>query len=233
MTERQLKQKENSLCCWLERRPTPYPTLEDQTAIAEELSLSLAQVANFCHRDLMTAAIVDGRKAGTFLTRAKTRDLETGGVSVVPDGIPGDMSPSQFGRVFNVRVTSMEYLNDQNIAVQVLRSSVTSYDPNIYEFSDTMFRGQNGGHMVSYRTYFLNPETMRLRMDMMWEEDNAASELGQGLLCPSQRRMPDVGSMTAEVVASWDKPGIFEMIMGFVIPEKFDPAFEGTDTIYG
>jgi hypothetical protein len=46
------------------------------------------------------------------------RAVETGGVSVVPDGIPDDMSPGRCGQQFNVRVTSMEYLNDQNIAVQ-------------------------------------------------------------------------------------------------------------------
>jgi hypothetical protein len=50
MTTRQLKEKERSLCFWLERRPTPYPALEDQTVIAEELSLSIALVANFCRK---------------------------------------------------------------------------------------------------------------------------------------------------------------------------------------
>jgi hypothetical protein len=87
-----------------------------------------------------------------------------------------------------------------------------------------MFTGKNGGHMVTYRTYFLNPETMRLQLDLMWEEDDAVSELGQGLLCPSQRRMPDFGSMTAEVIAS----GLHAVRMLFEIlmtgPAVFTPG---------
>ena len=126
--------------------------------------------------------------------------------------------------MFNVRVTSLEFLNDQNIAVQVLRSAIANYDPNEVGFKESMFRGRDGSHLVEYRTFFLNPETMRLKLDDMWVEDNPAALLGQGLLCPSQRRMPDFGSMSAEVLAA----GLHAMRMFFELlltgPAVFTPG---------
>ncbi|KAJ1468673.1 hypothetical protein T484DRAFT_3629597 [Baffinella frigidus] len=131
------------------------------------------------------------------------RAVKTGSFVEIPDGFQSDQHDDFCGRVFNVRVSSIEYLNDQNVAVQVLRANARSFDPNIPPSDEGKRRtGPNGEPLLTYRTYFLNPGNMQLRVDLMWEEENAASELGQGLLCPSQRRMPDFGSMAAEVVAA-------------------------------
>ena len=130
------------------------------------------------------------------------RAVKTGSFVELEDGFQFSQEGDFCGHVFNVRVTSMEYLNDQNVAVQVLRASASNFNPNIRSFDDTVLTGPDGTPLLTYRTYFLNPETMQVRVDLMWSENNAASELGQGLLCPSQRRMPDFGSMTAEIAAS-------------------------------
>ena len=137
---------------------------------------------------------------------------KTGGVVSLPDGY--DPS-SGCGRVFIVRVSSMEYLNDQNIAVHVLRASSLHFNPNIRSFDDSVGRDREGKPLASYRTYFLNPENMLLQQDAMWPEDSAAAELRQGLLGPSQRRLPDCGSLAAEMVAAGLYVGrmLFEVVL--------------------
>ncbi|KAJ1468512.1 hypothetical protein T484DRAFT_3629701 [Baffinella frigidus] len=168
------------------------------------------------------------------------RASKTGGVAEVPDGFQysTSMDESVCTRVFNVRVSSIEYLNDQNVAVQVLRTSAMNYNPATDEFAEL----DDNGPKTTYVTYFLNPETMRLKRDEMWEGDNAASELGQGLLCPSQRRMPDFGSMAAEIVSAGlhamrmiselvlsgpavFTPGSFSRITSMNVPINFGHSF--------
>ena len=131
---------------------------------------------------------------------AGPRATSTGGVVEVPDGFQREPDASQCGKMFNVRVTSMEYLNDMNIAVTVLRSTPRNFNPTINNFETGVMQGADGQATLVYQIYFLNPETMRLRLEDMWEEEVAAA--AQGILCPSQRRMPDFGSMTAEVLAA-------------------------------
>lgn len=97
---------------------------------------------------------------------------------------------------FNVMVTSMEYLNDANIAVQVLHTR-----PSYYDTSSSSTWGNDPAD-VQYRTYFLHPRRMALRRFEMWPDDEAPAALAQGLLCPSQRRMPELGSMLAETAAA-------------------------------
>jgi hypothetical protein len=154
------------------------------------------------------------------------RAVQTGKVVEIPDGFQwsSENGDDICGMVFNVRVTSMEYLNDQNVAVQVLRASSSHFNPikNTFENSDLL--GVDGNTWITYRTYFLNPETMRLRMDVMWEEDEALSELGQGLLCPSQRRMPDFGSMGAEILAAVTYAARMIVELIFTGPAVFTPG---------
>ena len=165
------------------------------------------------------------------------RTIKTGGVVTIPDGYSPD-DENICGRVFNVRVSSMEYLNDQNIAVQVLRASPEHFNPNTRNFDDDIKKGPDGKRLVSYRTYFLNPENMLLQQGDMWPEDSAPSELGQGLLCPSQRRMPDFGSMAAEIVAA----GLHAVRMAFEVlltgpavfaPGAYDVVGMGVNVNYG
>lgn len=101
---------------------------------------------------------------------------------------------------FNVIVTSMEYLNSNNIAIQVMNAAPAYLDP------DTMSpRGDgNDPQQVTYLTYFLQPVTMQTRLNKMWEPDSAVGQLSSGSssLCPEWRQMPQFGSMTAEMAAS-------------------------------
>ena len=110
----------------------------------------------------------------------------------IPDGYQRDGDIS--GRIFNILVSSMEFLNDQNIAVQALRTTPRNFNPNIRSFDDSIKTDGNGNPHITYTTFFLNPENMLLQQTDMWpEEDSSAAELGQGLLCPSQRRTPNFG----------------------------------------
>ena len=153
------------------------------------------------------------------------RAVSTGGVVEVPDGFDmANLGLDTCGKMYNVRATSMEYLNDQNIAVTVLRASPRSFNPTTSNFDRGVLEGADGQATLRYVVHFLNPVTMRLREGEMWEEDDSAATLGQGLLCPSQRRMPDLGSMAAEVSAA----GLHAVRMFFELlftgPAVFSPG---------
>jgi hypothetical protein len=102
------------------------------------------------------------------------------------------------GNQFNVIVTSMEYLNFNNIAIQVMNAAPAYIDP------DTMKPRGNDPQNVTYLTYFLQPVTMQVRQGIMWESDSAVGQLSSGssALCPEWRQMPQFGSMAAEMAAS-------------------------------
>lgn len=93
--------------------------------------------------------------------------------------------------VFNASVQSMEYLNEDNIAVTVQAAHVRSYD----EKRGTFQWGQN----TTSRTYWLNPATMRIRPSI-WE--TAVPSSSSAVLCPSMQRLPRVGSFMAEILNS-------------------------------
>ena len=102
----------------------------------------------------------------------------------------------QCSQFFNVMVTSMEYLNDANIVVQVLYTR-----PSYYDTSSSSTWG-NDPSEVQYRSYYLHPKRMVLRRFEMWVDEEAPALISQGMLCPSQRRMPEFGSMLAETTAA-------------------------------
>lgn len=99
-----------------------------------------------------------------------------------------------FGRecdeVFNVSVTALEYLNEDNIAVTVQSSGV-------WEYSETS--GAFAGRNTTTRTYWLHPSTMALG-DRVWQASVPTSSYAA--LCPSIQRLPRVGSFGAELVNS-------------------------------
>jgi hypothetical protein len=99
---------------------------------------------------------------------------------------------------FNVLVTSMEYLNPDNVGVQVM------YAAPAYLNTSTMTPLGNDPQQVTYRTYFLHPVTMQLRETYLWLPDSAVSQLSSGgsALCPEMRQMPQFGSMGGEMAAS-------------------------------
>jgi hypothetical protein len=98
----------------------------------------------------------------------------------------------KFGRecneVFNVSVRSLEYLNEENIAVTVVSSPVTGWNERISDFV-------NG----TSRTYWLNPATMRVK-NTIWQAgaSNVPTDVPQ--LCPELQRLPRLGTFLAEVL---------------------------------
>lgn len=99
----------------------------------------------------------------------------------------------KFGRecdeTFNVSVRALEYLNEDNIAVTVQSSRVTTWDAATGQFRN-----------ATTKTYWLNPATMRLRATI-WQTDPASSGVPTAVpeLCPALQRLPRIGSFVAEL----------------------------------
>lgn len=91
---------------------------------------------------------------------------------------------------FNVSVVRLEYLNDDNIAVVVKYSTYAEYD-----VGTGAINGSNSG----YRTYWLNPPTMKVSTTV-WQTSVPASNYAT--LCPAMQRLPRVGTLGAEVLNS-------------------------------
>lgn len=131
-----------------------------------------------------------------------TPDSETGstGRSVeLPEVFGKNTSTTAIcANAFNVIVTSMEYLNQDNIAVQVMHAAPAYID------TKTMSPLGNDPQNVTYRTYFLHPVSMQLRETHMWHPDSAVAQLSSGgsSLCPEMRMMPQFGSMVGEMTAA-------------------------------
>lgn len=91
---------------------------------------------------------------------------------------------------FNVSVEALEYLNEDNIIVLLKASR-----PQDWHAANQSWAGAGTGTTV----YWLNPATMQLR-ETIWQ--TALPSTSYGVLCPSQQRLPRVGSFAAEVVNS-------------------------------
>ena len=89
---------------------------------------------------------------------------------------------------FNVSVARLEYLNEDNIAVVVKYSTYAEYD-----VGTGAINGPNSG----YRTYWLNPPTMKVSTTV-WQTSVPASNYAT--LCPAMQRLPRVGTLGAELV---------------------------------
>lgn len=130
--------------------------------------------------------------------RVKFADIPDAFTDVLPEGYNGTDTPNVFDVrkcfvPFAVSVVGLEHINDENIAVTVLRASLADYDP-----ATGLVRA--GAEGVTYRVYFLSTETMGLS-DVPWERDVmvAATSAAEGRLCPAMRRLPNVGSLGAEL----------------------------------
>lgn len=95
---------------------------------------------------------------------------------------------------FSVSVSHMEYINDENIAVTILNASFTEYDTDTGLLMET-------AQQATYDVWFLSTETMALSRTPH-NRDISLSSQSEGLLCPAMRRIPNVGSMVAEVVVA-------------------------------
>ena len=153
--------------------------------------------------------------------------------TVVESGFLDGISQDACFNKFNLRVESMEFLNDANIAVEVLYGSPFAFDPEALDVSEAN---------LDYRIYFLNPDTMRMRMGEMWPLDDAPAVLAQGLLCPNQRRFPELGSMAMETLVApvqalrliteliltapvVFRPGVYQQIQTMNLPVNYGHSF--------
>jgi hypothetical protein len=132
-------------------------------------------------------------------TSADDKTAATGASVEIPDafGVSTD-DTSICGNMFNVMVTSMEYLNEDNIAIQVMHAAPAYLD------IEKMRPLGNDPQNVTYRTYFLHPVTMQIKLFQTWTPDTALGQLstGSSALCPEWRQMPQFGSMASEMAAS-------------------------------
>ena len=89
-------------------------------------------------------------------------------------------------KAFNDVITSIEYVNDLNIAVTVRHTNVA-------------------GTLKEYWVYWLNPDTMQLRGPGVtngvgpWVDEIPKTALSAYSLCPSMQRLPLIGSLFAEL----------------------------------
>jgi len=95
---------------------------------------------------------------------------------------------------FDVMAVDMDYINEDNIALTVLRTTLTNV--NIYSLRPI------DASLAEWVTIWVNPNTMETREDRMWMPEASSPALTQGVLCPSQRRMPNAGSLVAELLSS-------------------------------
>lgn len=93
-------------------------------------------------------------------------------------------------------VTAMDYIDTENIAISVLRSWPSLINPRTLKPLNP-----NDG-ITRTVTYFLNTITMQLREDVAWSSEVPQAVFTQGQLCPVQRRTPNFGSMTTEIIVA-------------------------------
>ena len=111
---------------------------------------------------------------------------------------------NQCSGVVNMKVTGLEYMNDENLLLTVLATSAENWD---LRTNDVMEGGE-----FEYRYYFVHPNRHDCTTDgssdaiyTCWREESAgmfrSSELSLsaiGSLCPAMQRMPKWGSMLSE-----------------------------------
>ena len=97
---------------------------------------------------------------------------------------------------FSVAVVSMEYINEENIAVTVLKAPFSEYSP------DTGLL-KPGAKNATYEVLFLSTSELGFSTTP-WDRDAsvAATSAAEGSLCPAMRRLPNVGSLLAEALVA-------------------------------
>jgi hypothetical protein len=94
--------------------------------------------------------------------------------------------------IMDIAVSSMDYINTENIAIQVVRARLADTNPQTLEPTN-----------FSTATYFLNTVTMQIREDRAWNTlVPQAIVATQGQLCPALRRMPQLGSLATELAVA-------------------------------
>ena len=113
------------------------------------------------------------------------------------------VSSMDFNGIFNestcdekidVMAVDMDYINEDNIALTLLRTTLSNVNT-------ATLRPHNASE-AEWVTVWVNPNTMEIREDQMWMPEASSPALTQGVLCPSQRRMPNIGSLIAELTSA-------------------------------
>ena len=103
-------------------------------------------------------------------------------------GIDTRYLSSECAGSFNLSVARLEYLNEDNIAIVMQYSTYAEYDVRT---------GVANGTHSGYRTYWLNPPSMRVSTSI-W--DTSIPSSNYATLCPAMQRLPRVGTFAAEVL---------------------------------
>ena len=125
------------------------------------------------------------------------RDIPDSFVDIHPEGAKEDWNVFDYRKCaipFSVAVTSLEYLNQENIAVTVLYSPLSEYNLNTFELLNSTVESE-------YRIMFLSTFSMALR-DTPWNRDVQTSQATQGQLCAAMRRIPNLGSLSTELLVA-------------------------------
>lgn len=100
------------------------------------------------------------------------------------DGFGESSFPRDCSRVYNASIVGLEYVNDQNLAVTVQVADRT--------YNASLGRGSGS----TYSTYWLNPHTMRVRVDQPWPLEIPA--LSAVDACEGRPSVPHLGTMVME-----------------------------------
>jgi len=92
-------------------------------------------------------------------------------------------------RTFAVSVDNLEYLNEENVAVTIFYSTMSDFH------IETGKRVDGKGYFL---IKYLHPDTLNLS-DVPHQPNSYSNAVGQGILCPSMRRLPNLGSLAMEV----------------------------------
>jgi hypothetical protein len=95
---------------------------------------------------------------------------------------------------FSVMAVGLDYINEDNIALTVLRTTLDNIDTQTLRVIDPS--------RATYPILWVNPITMQWRENKLWMPEAASPALTDAQLCPSQRRTPNVGSILAESIVS-------------------------------
>jgi hypothetical protein len=95
---------------------------------------------------------------------------------------------------FVVMAVGLDYVNEDNLALTVMRTTLDNINTMTLEPLDAS--------RATYPILWVNPDTLAWREDRLWMPEASSPALTQGQLCPSQRRTPNVGSILAESLVS-------------------------------
>ena len=126
--------------------------------------------------------------------RICTNSQSTGSVQIQPLNFTGFNTELCYQK-FAVFGVSIDYINEYNLALTVLKTNLGNVDTRTLQ----PISSEN----VTYEVLFINPDTLEFRADKLWQPEAPSPALVAGQLCPSQRTMPNLGSLFTESLVSF------------------------------